>query len=689
MPRFKAIFLLIIMMSMVKSKTSFAQVDHVGHENSIDFKVEIDDSDASYYPVFTQGQMPLIHLLLRGTSGLFSNATLVYEVHDYWDERVDKGSCLVNGSADRTRITLKPKVRDIGWYRLSVHLMIKRGKVTPVYAVTQQAKAMDMGDYLTFAIVPDVSNQQQKIGPIGLDAAIAIRERSQRQRLVEMARLTGCRWVRDRISWRAFNPSPGKYKWELYDDLFAMYKKAGLPILLAYASSPQWTRQYGEKSYPSDLWGAYQFAKDCVEHWGDRMFAWEIWNEPDIAVHSKEPPDRFAAMLKAISLGYRSGANDPVILQGPIAREPGPFSQSMFANNVADYVDVYSFHSYAPFESNMYERVVDQHLQSASANGFSESWMTEIGRAFARDKKPDPLLASREQADYLVRAYTTSLSMGIRRVSWFILRPYLGGGPSQFGLLRLDLSPLPSYQAMAVMCQQLGNATALGDVRVNAGSLHVFDHGKYHVAVVLPDKNNPMLKPDTLRLTSASQIVDLMGRQIPANLQTFKQQIMDHPGQPFYVTHVKGSQFNSAKPTSQTIAKHIAKAPGVVALCRVDLNRVISEAGEPRTNWDAVITGWSPLSYRIEPGLNLEIPIDFYNFQNKPTSLNVTLRVTDAQVKILPATWTMQLDSMSMQTFIGRIKIPEIAKPFDMKLEAEIDGQVIPLAMCQFQPADQ
>ena len=145
----------------------------------------------------------------------------------------------------------------------------------------------------------------------------------------------------------------------------------------------------------------------------------------------------------------------------------------------------------------------------------------------------------------------------------------------------------------------------------------------------------------------------------------FKQQIMDHPGQPFYVTHVKGSQFNSAKPTSQTIAKHIAKAPGVVALCRVDLNRVISEAGEPRTNWDAVITGWSPLSYRIEPGLNLEIPIDFYNFQNKPTSLNVTLRVTDAQVKILPATWTMQLDSMSIQTFIGRIKIPEIAKPFE------------------------
>jgi hypothetical protein len=546
---------------------------------------------------------------------------------------------------------------------------------------------MDKGNYLAFSIVeqPTQFDSVQR-SPIGLDAAIAICDPKNHTRLVSLSRLSGCSWVRDRISWRQLNPAPGQYDWQTYDALFEKYHRVGLPVLLSYASSPAWTRQYGEQSYPSDLFAAYRFGRDCAQHWKDSIFAWEIWNEPDIAVHSKETPDRYAAMLKAIAMGYRSLPDRPLIAMGPLAREVGTFSEILFDNGVMPYLDVYDFHSYAPYDTGLFERVIKEHIQSARSHGFDSYWMSEIGQAFARDSIPDPQIAASAQAAYLVEVYTTSLSMGVQRASWFILRPYWGGGPSQFGLLRADLSPQPAYQAMAVMCRQLGSAEFLGSLPMEHGKIHLFSNGQEQVAVVLPDSKATSL-PTALQGSADSRIVDLMGGQSAWCMQACEQQLVEHPGMPFYITQVTAGIIESPVYPRRVMTRRNENVPGLVALCRVPVNRVISQAGTPKSNWDGVATGWAPLAYVVKAGEMLEIPVDFYNFQQTPSSFSITVHTSNPQVQCMPASQSIKLAGMQMQTHNLTVRVPEPVEAFDFKIEANIDNQMFSLSRCRFEPS--
>jgi hypothetical protein len=167
--------------------------------------------DATYHPVFLVGEPSVMHLRLDSVATDGTPALLQYQVHNFWGELIDQGSCPIQVSHGQAKVSFEPNVNDPGWYKLTLKVHQGGQTIDVAYTVTTHVKSMDKGNYLAFSIVeqPTQFDSVQR-SPIGLDAAIAICDPKNHTRLVSLSRLSGCSWVRDRISWRQLNPAPGQ-----------------------------------------------------------------------------------------------------------------------------------------------------------------------------------------------------------------------------------------------------------------------------------------------------------------------------------------------------------------------------------------------------------------------------------------------------------------------------------------------
>jgi hypothetical protein len=139
---------------------------------------------------------------------------------------------------------------------------------------------------------------------------------------------------------------------------------------------------------PLDLREAYERGKWLGETYGDVVDVWEIDNEPDIGF-GPDNPETYAAFLKAVYLGLKSGADasfragekpefklkgrqiaegqwlerkrgwssldrpraspvrrDSRVIMAPLALPPGPYLERLWNNGVASYTDGFNFHYY-------------------------------------------------------------------------------------------------------------------------------------------------------------------------------------------------------------------------------------------------------------------------------------------------------------------------------------------------------
>lgn len=152
--------------------------------------------------------------------------------------------------------------------------------------------------------------------------------------------------------------------------------KAGLRVLPAHGiRSVAYFNGQGWKSgmrtgtpranLPVDLRDAYVMARKLGRTYAGMLDAWEIENEPEL-IYVAENPENYAAYLKAMSLGFRAGAEQalgwrppstvqrapstahrrPLVLMAPMGLPPGPYFQALLDNGLLSYTDGFNFHSY-------------------------------------------------------------------------------------------------------------------------------------------------------------------------------------------------------------------------------------------------------------------------------------------------------------------------------------------------------
>lgn len=608
--------------------------------------------------VYTVKEQPTLRLSIVPENKPWDNPVCSIHVFDMWDMEVYHQTALLKSQKDSLIIEFKPSLKKTGWYYIKVNVTVN-GKVMKLRrflptSETDLAKGIEQFPYPMFAIVPSVSHQINSNSPIGLDIAIStLKSKKDMDALIELAAMTGVKWIRDRIAWQRVEPTPGQYNLTTYKENADKLYDKGIRTLLVFQNVPDWSKTDISQTFPDDLRIAYNFAKNTGRELYPAVGAWEIWNEHDIAAFNKEPPDQYAALLKAMALGYQSLSPKPKILLGPFARDPnvGEYGQTLFDNGVSSFLDAYSFHSYAPVNTGLFNKVLKTHFQMMKAGGLAteKPWLTETGFTFKKGMSPAMAEARNRQLAHMMWALPLALEAGVGKVYWFLLRPYYGA-EVQIGTIDENYEPLPVYAAFAIMNNELNTGTFLKRKMMGDVPALLFRSAADVRAIVLSKDQETVVDP--VLISRNSNLVDAMGNTILVKNEGGKLKVANK-GWPFYINNVPlGSvvtQLSSAKSAAVRPSKIIFRV-------KFPAKNVITEETQALQNWDGLASKWAPRGYAYHYGQTVTARVEIYNFDNQ--------RFTGTLKAILPSYVKMSNDQQPISIAPGeRLEINITLQP--------------------------
>lgn len=587
---------------------------------------------------FTPQEVPTLGIRLLVDHFATDQIELTAKVWNFWGH--EAGSVRIsdpvfeNGQAE---FLLRPSVTGLGWFRVELGLK-RNGIEIPLKRKMDVPNSAETYDFITFAIVPKPRGvNAMPDSPFGIMTALRELPYCPVEAQIELVTYLGSKWAREILGWATISPQPGQYLWEEKLEASRRLSERGLSIVAVIQGSPQWTHKgnKNEITLPIDLLAAHHFARDVANAFSPMVNAWEVWNEPDIKHFNSDPTDRYAAVLKAMSLGLKAGNSESFVLLGSFARDPraGGFSTILTANEVAPYLDAYNFHTYAPVVTGRFQEVLDVNRQIAGEMGMygQPIWLTETSLPYARNEVPaNPLSAMQAQVTQLHLSYLEAISRSISPVFWFISRPYISTSsakPSQWGMVDTQLSPLPAYPAYAVMANQLGAGQFLTSLTSDDGTAYLFADGHEEVTVVIPrnGRDRITLPP----LDDNALVFDVMGNPLSIERNSTGVQISSRG----YAVYVRNPGWKPVLPGKRLTEVGVAPVqPQInrdIVIQAVYPRQNYESSGQVLENWDEFIPNWSPRGYVYDEGEEISFVLNVYNFGAAANSGIITIVTPD------------------------------------------------------------
>ena len=282
----------------------------------------------------------------------------------------------------------------------------------------------------------------------------------------------GARWLRVDVDWSAVEAVEGEPDWSWLDRVVDYAGERGLRVLGLVAYTPEWARppDTTDKVPPDDPGTFARFAATVAGRYAGRVSAWEIWNEPNSHTFWAPRPDpvAYARLLTAATAAIRAVAPPgTTIVTGGLAPAvdapngsevaPDTFLREMLAHT--DAFDAVGAHPYCfpalPTDAststwNSFYRLPLLRRALTDAKLDRPVWITEFGAPTGggRGAVSDEL-----QTEIVLDGLRRATELGwVDRVFLFTHRDSPGRDTdveAHFGLLRLDGSPKPAYDALA------------------------------------------------------------------------------------------------------------------------------------------------------------------------------------------------------------------------------------------------
>lgn len=211
---------------------------------------------------------------------------------------------------------------------------------------------------------------------------------------------TGATWVRLDIDWALIEPVRGQKDWTATDRVVRAASAHALSVLAILTYAPAWAGPHrgvgGSKAAPHPVpFG--EFVGAAVDHYGDQISHWEIWNEPNVTAFFAPAPDvgLYAHLLRQAALAVRARQPHGQVIVGGLAPStnngvdisPTSFVESLYALGADADFDGIAVHPYSypelPDSTAWYNafqnltwirRIMDEHGDQAKL-----LWPSEFG----------------------------------------------------------------------------------------------------------------------------------------------------------------------------------------------------------------------------------------------------------------------------------------------------------------------
>jgi outer membrane protein assembly factor BamB len=315
------------------------------------------------------------------------------------------------------------------------------------------------------------------------------------ERVLTLGRQAGFGWLRHQIHWRDIELRPGRYDWGALDLALDAARRHDLRVLLSVVRSPAWATAQGHAGLPDDPQALGSFMGALAARYAGTVHAYQVWNEPNLAVESGGRVPKPATYLAALQSSYTAIRQaDPcaLVLAAPLAatatEDPAiaaddlRFYRELYALDDGAFLraaDVVALHpgggdqpfdarwpSEDPARSRFYFRHIEEiRALMEQAGDRRQVWITEVGWSTTRAAGAPPPVSPAQQAENLVGAlrltradYPWVTAIFVWNLNFAVLGP-ADDEKSTFGILRPDWSPQPAYLAL----QSYLNAQAEAD----------------------------------------------------------------------------------------------------------------------------------------------------------------------------------------------------------------------------------
>ncbi|AGF73602.1 cellulase family glycosylhydrolase [Corynebacterium halotolerans] len=283
----------------------------------------------------------------------------------------------------------------------------------------------------------------------------------------------GATRIRLSAVWKDIERERGRYDWSGLDQRVDAAVAAGLVPLMLIHMYPDWVEDFGVVGGGAAAEFG-EFAEAVAARYGDRVDAYEIWNEPNLARFWPDPdPDAYAELLAESSPRITTADPGAEIISGglaPATNMPGysvaglDFLGRLYELGAHDHLTAVAVHPYSYPERpsgnsrwNGFRQLRDyRELMSSHGDGAKRIWLTEYGAPTGGDGG----VSERAQADMVVEALRITSSE-----SWlgpiFLYTMYdldLGADDreSYFGLLYGPGAPKPAFTAVREAAESCG-----------------------------------------------------------------------------------------------------------------------------------------------------------------------------------------------------------------------------------------
>ncbi len=300
----------------------------------------------------------------------------------------------------------------------------------------------------------------------------------------------GVGWTRVRFNWARMQPNNAQ-EWAppMTEGQLAAEIAAGRQVVGLLIDIPQWARD--ERELPRGLWLPHDdpdntwavFVRQTVTYYSAQIDHWVIWNEPDIwdfdtPGHTWEGSEADFAQLMRVAYHVIRDVNPQSVIHLAamtyfwdanfgrvqyLERLLTVLDQDPEAAAHGYYFDIATAHLY--FQPGQIYDILDIWQAILATHGLEEKpwWLMETN-APPHDDPAWPAASVTlsvyqvEQAAYIPQALALALAAGAERMAIYKLKDTVSdreANPEPFGLVRLDGSRRPAFDAFQVAIQQM------------------------------------------------------------------------------------------------------------------------------------------------------------------------------------------------------------------------------------------
>ena len=254
-------------------------------------------------------------------------------------------------------------------------------------------------------------------------------------------------WLRlwdAKTGWEPLEQNKGTYYWKTLDDAISYAEAKGKQVLYVFGDTPAWAGP-SPSAPPTDIEEFKRFANAVISRYGNRIDAYEVWNEPNLYNPVTTKVADLLQMTKYVYDTVKKVSPSSLVLTPSTTMRTDTVTSSFYSQYLSQLgkigwpIDGYAFHTYPRAAGGPAERAnaiaqFKQMLVLAQAPR-KPIWDSERNYGLGGLQEAKRNIDGADAQGYLSQTFIDSVRLGVEYVDWYLWFP------RYFDLLGIQLNP--------------------------------------------------------------------------------------------------------------------------------------------------------------------------------------------------------------------------------------------------------